>query len=312
MHKTTRNRTLITARRSPFAGLVLAVALGAPSPVHSVGRDGEANVADLHDAFHQDTSHENRSVDDNSSNDGPHVIEGDVADVLVRVRGGDFCSGTPITGTLFVVTAAHCVLDQEGRVARRTVVRDGVTYEASSVLVDTRYFDSPSPSLDAAVLIMDRAVPGPSASLGQSIPSTGSVTLAGFQALDTDGTLLRGSGPHDAPMPKGATGTLIQIESAPAGCTVGVVDMTVTRDRVDVPCGLIPGASGGGLFALAGGSADGSVTLIGVVSTVAPDLSSNGVVPIESVLELLDQPEQYRHSMDDVTPASGGPRPVLS
>jgi hypothetical protein len=294
MHTTTYDKAFATARRALLAGAAWAVLL-APSPADAepVGRIPDV----LHDSFHRTTTV-----------DGPRRINGDVADVLVRVRGGAVCSGTPITGTQYVVTAAHCVLDDAGRVAARTVLRDGLTYAARAVLVDTRYFDEPTPELDAAVLVMDRAVPGPSASLGPSFPSSGSVTLAGFQAIDTDGTLLRGSGPHDAPQPKGASGQLIEIESAPAGCIADTADLTVTRQRVDVPCGLIPGASGGGLFASGGGS----IVLVGVVSTVAPDLSSNGVVPIESIHELMDHPDRYRHSMSDVMAIADGPRAVLS
>jgi hypothetical protein len=86
----------------------------------------------------------------------PHVLDADLADVIVRVRGGAACSGTPITGTNLVVTAAHCVLDADGAVARsRTVLRDGVEYQPLSVLVNPAYHNSPSPLLDAAVLVME-------------------------------------------------------------------------------------------------------------------------------------------------------------
>jgi hypothetical protein len=53
----------------------------------------------------------------------PHVLSGGVGDVIVRIRGG-VCSGTPITGTRYVVTAAHCVLTSSGEVTKRVVVRD--------------------------------------------------------------------------------------------------------------------------------------------------------------------------------------------
>src|SRR5262245_37314491 len=55
----------------------------------------------------------------------PHSLQGGVADVIVRIRGGAVCSGTPIAGGRLVVTAAHCVLDRDGNVARRTVIRNG-------------------------------------------------------------------------------------------------------------------------------------------------------------------------------------------
>ena len=84
------------------------------------------------------------------------------------VRGGGVCSGTPITGTRYVATAAHCVLDRNGRPARRTVVRDGVTHDVAAVWVDTRYPDDPT--LDAAILELDRILPGPSATVGPRLP----------------------------------------------------------------------------------------------------------------------------------------------
>ena len=114
MHTTTLGKALATAHRSLLAGIV-AAALLAPSPA-SADAFSPAGTDVAHDSFH--------SI---SMLDGPRVIGGDVADVLIRVRGGAFCSGTPISGTVYVVTAAHCVLDHEGRVAPRSVVRDGVT-----------------------------------------------------------------------------------------------------------------------------------------------------------------------------------------
>ena len=93
------------------------------------------------------------------ASDRPHVLRGAVADVLVRLYGGA-CSGTPITGTAFVFTAAHCVLTDSGEVTRRTVVRDGIRYPAASVLVDPGYLDHPSAARDAAVLVMAQPIPG--------------------------------------------------------------------------------------------------------------------------------------------------------
>ncbi|MEO8265486.1 MAG: trypsin-like peptidase domain-containing protein [Ilumatobacteraceae bacterium] len=223
----------------------------------------------------------------------PHVLAGDVADVIVHVRGGRSCTGTPITGTTYVVTAAHCVLDADGEVSRRTVVRDGVEYTAAKVLVNPKYHDSPGPLLDAAVLIMDHAIEGPSATLGNVFPARGLVTVAGFQALDSDGSLLRGTRYDNRPLPQGATGGVVQIDSAAAGCVHLVSDMEVTSTGVKVPCGLIPGASGGGLFV----ESNGELILVGIISTVAVDLSFNGVVPLSALHELLENPVGYTHEM---------------
>jgi hypothetical protein len=221
----------------------------------------------------------------------PHLINDAFADVIVRLHGS-VCTGTPITGTVYVVTAAHCVLTDSGEVAQRTIVRDHLRYPAVAVLVDTDYLDHPSAELDAAVLIMAQAIPGPSARVGSALPASGQVTLAGYQPIDSDGTLLRGSRPNDHPLPKAATGTRIEIPYRPAGCVASVRSLEVSAARVMVPCGLIPGASGGGLYA----EENGELVLVGILSTVTADLSANGIVPLASLHELLEHPDRYAHA----------------
>jgi hypothetical protein len=233
----------------------------------------------------------------------PHVLAGDIASVLVRIGGGPACSGTPITGTTYVVTAAHCVLDPGGAPGARSVHRAGHVYPALSVLVDTAYSVSPSPRLDAAVLVMGEPIPGPSASVGERFPRRGTVTLAGHQPLDTDGSLLRGTTPDDRPRPSGATGSIIVLESAAAGCVHPVSVVDVTEAMIRVPCGLIPGASGGGLFV----SEPGKQSIVGIISTVAHDLASNGVVPLSALRELLTHPDRYRHRVAARTDRSAAP-----
>jgi hypothetical protein len=72
-----------------------------------------------------------------------------------------------------------------------------------------------------------------------------------------------------------------------------VSDLEITSTQVKVPCGLIPGASGGGLFV----ENNGEVILVGILSTVAADLTFNGVVPLAALLELLENPVEYSHQM---------------
>lgn len=220
----------------------------------------------------------------------PHPIHDDVADLIVRLAG-NVCTGTPITGTNFVVTAAHCVLTKTGEVTQRTVVRDHRWYPAVAVLVDTEYLEHPTAEHDAAVLILAEQIPGPSARVGTSLPDIGKLTLAGFQPIDSDGTLLRGKDVHSHPRPKGASGTTINLHYEPAACVTAASVLDVSAARVMVPCGLVPGASGGGLYAR---DADGFV-LVGILSSVTSDLKSNGVVPLDSLLELLAHPDQYAH-----------------
>ena len=142
----------------------------------------------------------------------PHLLHDALSGVVVRLQG-HVCSGTPITGTVYVVTAAHCVLTDDGEVTQRTVVRDHIRYPAVAVLVDTDYHDHPSEDLDAAVLIMAQVIPGPSVGVGSALPDSGSVTLAGFQPLDSDGSLFRGSRRHDA------AGKESVLPYRPAGCS---------------------------------------------------------------------------------------------
>ena len=220
----------------------------------------------------------------------PHLLDDDdaVADLVVRLVGG-VCSGTPITGTVYVVTAAHCVLTPSGEVVLRTVVRGHHQYPAVAVLVDPDYHDHPTAANDAAVLILAEEIPGPSARVGTALPESGELVLAGFQPIDSDGSLLRGKDANDHPRPKGASGTANSLPYEPAGCVTSPSELDVSAKRVMVPCGLIPGASGGGLYT----EVDGEHVLVGILSSVTTDYSANGVVPLASLLEMLAHPEEY-------------------
>ena len=220
----------------------------------------------------------------------PHVLEGGVADLIVRIRGYN-CSGTPITGTRYVVTAAHCVLTGTGEVTSRTIERDGIRYTAEAVLVNTDYHHDAKAQLDAAVLVLAEDIPGPSARLGSAFPTAGEVTLAGLQPIDGDGTLLRGDSPDDRPLPADATGNRTTVKHLTAGCVEAVSSLKVTQTLVTMHCGLIPGASGGGLFVVK----DGQLVLVGILSTVTNDLTANGIVPLASLHELLEHPDRYTH-----------------
>ena len=249
----------------------------------------------------------------------PHLLSTRVADVLVSIRGGTVCTGTPVSGprvgrqttrgTNLVVTAAHCVLDLDGQVAgSRTVLREDVAYTAEAVLINPEYRDSPIPRFDAAVLVLDRIIPGPSATLGDAVPADGLATLAGLQPLDTDGSLLRGTRYDNRPHPSGATGVVTRIRSAAVGCESPVTALEITESQWRMPCGLIPGASGGGLFV----ERSGELFLVGIVSTVAADLAYNGLVPLDAVHELLESPARYTYELDGRSSATSGAKVIRS
>jgi Trypsin-like peptidase domain len=237
----------------------------------------------------------NAGVDSLAELTQPHVLDGDAAEVIVRVRGSSVCSGTPISGTRLVITAAHCVLDSAGDVTAVTVVRDGVEHAPQAVLLNPRYPDAPSAHLDAAVLVLNRAIPGPSATLGDTLPTQGLVTIAGFQPIDTDGALLRGTSYDDRPIPKGVTGGVVEIEYLPSGCVHRASSIEIAVNQLKVHCGLVRGASGGGLFVEHGGR----LTLLGIISTVGVDLSFNGLTLLSAVHELLNHPGDYTHAIPE-------------
>jgi len=214
--------------------------------------------------------------------DQPHLIDDEASDVLVRLTD-HVCTGTPITGTVYVVTAAHCVLTEQGEVRRRTVVRNHIWYPAVAVLVNTDYAKHTDERLDVAVLVMSQVIPGPSARVGTSVPTTGQLTLAGYQPINRNGTLLRAHYPSGRP-PTNAP-------YRPAACVESAQSLEVSAKRVTVPCGLVGGASGGGLFT----EEHGELVLVGILSTVTSDLLSNGVAPLAALRELLDHPDVYAH-----------------
>lgn len=227
---------------------------------------------------------------------GPEFVDGRVADTLVQVRGSGVCSGTRIAATNYVVTAAHCVLDRHGEPAPQRVVDDGVEYAATAVWVDVRYAGERGPRLDAAVLEFDRPLPGPAATLGSAVPVTAMLTIAGYQAIGSDGTLLRGEPAYDSSKSVPPAGGVITVESKPAGCTIAGREVAVSTDRLDVACGLVPGASGGGLYDVG----EDGVVLVGIISTVSHDATANGLTPIRSVADLLAEPGRYRYPTDEM------------
>ena len=120
MHATTlRNSFSLTALALLSTGLGLGIpsrneaahaAAAAPAPVVSVvtatfdpASNAPASIVPLQ-----------------AGSPAPRRIAGDVADVLVRIRGGSVCSGTPITGTRFVMTALISVLKRKRAEENRT------------------------------------------------------------------------------------------------------------------------------------------------------------------------------------------------
>ena len=300
MHGTSGRRPSV--RRAWTAAALVVVSVAAPTNFDaeaagtSIGAEAPSvRPASITGPTANESAHDNVVDPDRPRHGGfaasrPHLLDGTIADAIVRLRGGA-CSGTPISGTVYVVTAAHCVLTESGDVTRRTIVRDNAIYTAVAVLVDTHYHDHPTSQLDAAVLVMDQVIPGPATRVGSALPDSGAVSLAGFQPVDADGRLLRGRRLDDHLLPHTSAGIPAEVSYRPAGCIDSAASLDVSAARVMVPCGLVPGASGGGLFT----ELDGELVLVGILSTVTADLSANGVVPLTALRELMEHQESFRH-----------------
>ncbi len=211
---------------------------------------------------------------------------------LVSVRGSGFCSGAPIAGTNLVITAAHCVVepgtDAVGARYDLRVERSGVRYEVLEVYVDMSWKDGVRPQDDVAVLVMESPIPGPGLHLADSFEPDQSATLVGFQPSGK-GTWLRGSD-YDSHSEMMST-SYANHATAPAACSIPATSFRWSKnDHWWVPCGMVPGASGGPLIAA---GVDGP-TLVGVTSSVDFKLESNGVAPVEKVQYLLRHRELYR------------------
>jgi hypothetical protein len=205
---------------------------------------------------------------------------------LVTVHGprSGFCSGAPITGTNLVVTAAHCVVvrdpDAVGTRYNLRVERSGVRYEVLEVYADMSWEEGWKPEDDVAVLVMEYPIPGPGLALAEAFEPA-AATLVGFQPA-SNGAWLRGLD-YDSHIDTVRT---TNHANAPAACSIIATSFVQSKyGHWWVPCGMVPGVSGGPLV-VAGVSGP---TLIGVSSSVDFDLEFNGVAPVEKVQYLLRQ-----------------------
>lgn len=229
--------------------------------------------------------------------------------ILVRVRGQGICTGTPIKGTLYVVTAAHCIVDKRTwEFTTRYDVRveyNDKRYDVTSALVDTEAYPQDGQlysNRDVAVLVLREQIPGVGVYLGEDSLIEHGATLVGYQSVSSIESFYR---PKDyASLKQGTKGTgVVPLASAPAACSVRYEDIEIREGFWSVPCGMIPGGSGGPMIV----STANSQYLVGVLSSVNGSLSSNGIAPVSAVLALIANPAKYTHSYeyDSIPDASG-------
>lgn len=238
---------------------------------------------------------------------------------LVTVHGTGNCSGAPIKGTNLVITAAHCVVeagtDTVGTRFDIYVERSGVRYDVSEVYVDTMLWKNRFiPKDDVAVLVMKSPVIGPGLHLADSFETDQPATLVGMQPA-AFGTWLRGTdlsshmqlvaACRQISTKRCAKALSTNIRSTkssktptriPSACYIPAASAIWSeKGHWRVPCGAVPGASGGPLIA----AGVNGPTLVGVVSSVDSSLKYNGVAPVEKIQYLLAHPDKYRKVPSD-------------
>jgi hypothetical protein len=239
----------------------------------------------------------------------PRFATAEEASILVRVRGQGVCTGAPIMGTKYVVTAAHCVLDKKTwELSTRYDVRveyNDQRFDVDHVLVDLEaqpHDGAMHPEIDVAVLVLRTEIPGVGVELGVDKDALSGATLVALQTLATKDSFLRPTDYKSLKAPKGASNSgVITYEAAPAACTVSAPEIEVREaGYLQIPCGMIPGGSGGPMIV----KHAGKFILVGVLSTVNFELTSNGIAPVSAVARLLASPEKFMHDFALPDPAS--------
>ncbi len=216
---------------------------------------------------------------------------------LVSVRSKGRCSGVPLKGTLYVVTAAHCVLDQyTGKFTSKYDIRveyNDTRYDVSAVLVQETFAPSTGKVLsatDIAVLVLTKSIPGIGVDLGSREDILNGGTLIGYQPVAGEDTFYHPSKHSELT----EIGLLANV--APAACTFTGDQVKTLKNFWSIPCGMIPGGSGGPVLVLK----NGKLLLVGVLSSVDGSLSSNGITPVSIAAEMLRNPDKYYYSLTNV------------
>lgn len=224
----------------------------------------------------------------------------DEAAVLVLVRGVGLCSGAPISGTNLVATAAHCLLDPNtGKVSDRVdlrVERGDVRYDIESVIVDTSVSlrdgdGGVRPDRDGALLVMREPVPGPGVDLVDTWDRIEDVVIVGYQPVGANGTFSR---PATYQGRRAADDASILLARTAAACRARWKDAIRSDRALVLPCGMIPGASGGPVIEH---GKDGN-RLVGILSSVNYDLTRNGITPVNVLLGLLADTDRYTNTIE--------------
>lgn len=192
----------------------------------------------------------------------------------VSRTGGSTCSAVPLKGTNMVVSAAHCVVAIDGTslVYPGITVRDptsvGLLAVVKAVRFDQRYLEGLEPRFDLAVLYTNR-VWSTGVDMIEPLQTSRDVTVHALQRVRSNGWYLVAEGDF--------------WRFAITQCVASEVMVPTSEDGMfNVPCWLVPGASGAPVVV----DVDGNTALVGVLSTVSSD-GGNGIGVSDGVVDLI-------------------------
>lgn len=228
-----------------------------------------------------------------AASDIPRIATSQEAIHLVRVHGQGRCSGVALRGP-YVVTAAHCVLDRyTGKFTSVYDVRveyDNVRYDVEGIFAQET--DAPSKDrfvsdTDLAILQLSKPIPD----IGVELGSRKDIRLGGivvaYQPLAKKSELYHPDTYAEL--------TPLSLRQSPVPAVCEFTGRQVKHREIiwDIPCGMIPGGSGGPVLVVK----DGRLLLVGVVSSVNKSLSYNSIAPASLAAEMLLDPEKYYYSL---------------
>jgi hypothetical protein len=194
--------------------------------------------------------------------------------VGTSATGGGACSGVPVKGTQMVISAAHCLTDRKStnELFPNLWIRDpgsGMLLAAVvAVRFDHRHFDTLEPRYDLAVLHTDRVWPS-GVDAVEPLRTPQDVTVHALQVVRAHGWYLVAGNEEE--------------RIAVMECSARDLPVPALKDGMfNLPCGLVPGASGSPVVA----DIDGSSTLVGVLSTVSSN-GDNGIGAADGLLPLI-------------------------
>jgi hypothetical protein len=230
----------------------------------------------------------------------PHETENGIGVVGIGVSGRRLCSGLPLRGTRYVVTATHClanhtILGYRTKSNLEVTLDSEVVANVVGLVIDARYFYEKSPRWDVSVVEADTVFDFGADSYGP-FPESGRWEAYGMQRVSLAGDpLSRDETPrhacevydcgHEPEHRRFSDQLTLYTDHRVAGCEGDVNSGSGHGGDgwTYVQCGLLRGASGGPVLV----RDEGQVIMVGVISTINYDDSTNGVGPVDSRLEEL-------------------------